>query len=118
MTISDIIAGLSVFFTLCFAIGGYIAYRRGYHKTTAEVESRLVGMLQAEGDELRRKVECCEKEISRLRQVIETVQEALSKRGIHITIAGDTVTIEDAHQGKQSYIKARPPRAKKPPEPA
>lgn len=115
MTISDIFAGLSVFLTLCFAIGGYIAYRRGYHKTTAEVEGRLVNMLQTEGEELRKKVEGCEKEITRLRQVIELVQESLLKKGIHVTIDGDTVTIEDAHQGKQSYTRASR-RAKKPAE--
>lgn len=115
MSINDIIPWLSLFFSGCVAVGGFIAYRFSYNKTSGEIQERVIGALKTETETLRTQVADHEKEIARLRGVIETVKEALSKEGIRITIDGEMVMIQDANQGGKAYHRTpRPSRTKKP----
>lgn len=113
MNINDILPWLSLFFTACIGVGGFVAYRFSYNKTSGEIQERVISALKAETETLRSQVEGCEKEISRLKGIIETVQEALSKEGIRITIDGEMVMIQDDHQ-KKAYTRTPRSRTKKP----
>ncbi len=76
-------------------IGGFIAYRTGHSKATLAMEARAMTAMQAELDAVRLRVERIEKENSRLQQIITTIQTALKKRGLIITIDGDLISIQD-----------------------
>ena len=96
---SEILPYLSLFLTVCVAVGGALAYRQSYIKTAGEIQNRVIAALKEETEVLTKKIDHCEKEISRQSQIIETIQTALKAKGIDLTINGDTVVIEETVSG-------------------
>lgn len=100
----------SVIISIGVAIGGFAALRSGFFKQNAEIQDQTISALKTRLDTLEKQAESDAKELARLRQQLKTVRIALERRGLHIEIDGDTVTIIDADGGRSSTT--RPPPAK------
>lgn len=96
----------SVVISLCVAIGGFAALRSGFFKQSSEIQDQTISALQARTTVLEKQVEDSAKEIARHRQQMKTIRIALERRGLHIEIDGDTVTIIDADGGRASTTRS------------
>jgi len=81
--------------TFGLIIGGLLAYHHGFARTAAEVQERVIHLLQSEIGALQDRIDALEKENTRLSQVIMTIRTSLKRRGLHITIDGELVSIQD-----------------------
>ncbi len=95
---------LNTILMLCMIIGGYIAIKSGKHQQTGTIQSQAIDALQAELESLQRRIEVLEKENTQLEHLIETIKEAISHKGIEITINGEMVTISDS-TGNSSTVR-------------
>jgi len=86
----------NLFMTLCLLIGGVIAYRHGIARTANEVQERVISALQSEMEVLQTRIAALEKENARLSELLATIRSALKRRGIHITIDGDIISISSS----------------------
>ncbi|HCI78999.1 MAG TPA: hypothetical protein DHW02_04850 [Ktedonobacter sp.] len=97
---------LNLLITICLVIGGIAAYRHGFTRTANEVQERVIHALQSEIQSLHDRIEALERENTRLNYVISTMCSALKQRGLHVTIDGDIVSIQD-HRGDSYSYNAR-----------
>ena len=86
---------LNLIATLALLLGGILAYHHGFTRTVSEVQERVIHALQSEIGSLQDRIEALEKENTRLSHVITTIRSALKKRGLHVTIDGELVSIHD-----------------------
>lgn len=115
MNPNDILTLLSTVLSLGLIIGGIFAWRAGMFTGTTEIQTRTIEALKTRVETLEGQVESDEKEITRLRQVLNTVRHALGRRGLHIQIDGDVVTLFDS--AGQSDSTPIHPKIRKPPRP-
>lgn len=87
---------LNLFMTICLLAGGVIAYRHGIARTANEVQERVISALQSEMEILQTRISTLEKENTRLSELLMTIRSALKRRGIHITIDGDMISIHSS----------------------
>lgn len=87
------------------AIGGVYAFVRAKKSETIRIQNDTIQAMQQQIEVIKAKLDDMEKENSRLKQIIETIQFALRAKGIHITIDGDMVEISE--QKKRSSISTR-----------
>jgi hypothetical protein len=86
---------LNLVTTFGLIVGGLLAYHHGFARTASEVQERVVHLLQSEIGALQDRIDALEKENTRLSQVIMTIRTSLKRRGLHITIDGELVSIHD-----------------------
>lgn len=86
---------LNLVITLSLMVGGLLAYQHGFTRTANEVQERVIHLLQSEIGALHDRISALEKENTRLSQVITTIRASLKRRGLHITIDGELVSIHD-----------------------
>ncbi len=91
-------------FLIFLAIGGFVAYRVGFARTTEEVQERVINALNVEMSLLRDRVLATEKENARLSQIILIITSALKKWGLSVTIDGELVSISDTKTTQTSRI--------------
>ncbi len=91
-------------FLIFLAIGGFVAYRVGFARTTEEVQERVINALNVEMNMLRDRVLATEKENARLSQIILIITTALKKWGLSVTIDGELVSITDTKTTQTSRI--------------
>lgn len=103
----------NAFLTIGLFFGGYIAIKSGRRKALNSIQvdsmaasEQTISALKERLDLLEKRLDEVVKENSALRQIIETIKGALLKRGIHVTIDGDMVIIEEA--ARTSAIRRRP----------
>lgn len=94
---------LNLLITIGLVIGGIAAYRYGFTRTTNEVQERVIHALQSEIQSLYDRIEALERENTRLNYVLSTMCTALKQRGLHVTIDGDIVSIQDYRGDSYSY---------------
>src|SRR5215469_18053716 len=87
---------LSIIVSLCVVIGGYFAFRSGYSRTATEIQEKVIAALQAQNDSQEMQIKAFEKEITRLKRVVATIQLAIKRRGLQIEINGESITIIDS----------------------
>ena len=97
---------LNLLITVGLVIGGIAAYRHGFTRTANEVQERVIHALQSEIQSLHDRIEALERENTRLNYVLSTMCSALKQRGLHVTIDGDIVSIQD-HRGDSYSYNAR-----------
>jgi hypothetical protein len=102
--ISNIPAFLLAFITLLLTVGGFFVLRQGYAKQAAEVEDRVIKALNVEIATQERKIKALEKDLDRLRRILDTIRNILNRRGWKITIDGEIVTLED-NTGKSNITR-------------
>lgn len=105
----------SIALTLCVIIGGWIAFRQGFGKQSSEIQEQTINALKTRLETLESQAESDAKELRRLRQIINTIRHALKRRGLHIEIEGEFVTLIDAAGQSDSTrfaASAKPPIAK------
>lgn len=95
-TFNTLLSVLSIALTVLVFAGGYIAYKQSFSKQSSAIQDQTISALKTRLDTLEKQAESDEKELARLRQLIETVRHALKRRGLHIEIEGEYVTIIDA----------------------
>jgi uncharacterized protein (UPF0335 family) len=91
----DPLTFFNVLMTFGLVIGGLVAYRRGFAQTVNEVQERVINALQHEIQTLHDRIGVLERENTRLDQAITVICSSLKRRGIHITVEGDVVSIRD-----------------------
>jgi cell division protein FtsB len=84
-------------------VGGIVAYRHGFTRTANEVQERVINALQSEIQALHDRIAALEKENTRLSYTLTTMCKALKQRGIHVTIDGDIVSIQDRFGTSYTY---------------
>ena len=94
---------INLIITLCLMIGGVVAYRHGFTRTANEVQERVIHALQSEIQTLHDRIAALEKENTRLSYTLTTMCLALKQRGIHVTIDGDIVSIQDRFGTSHTY---------------
>lgn len=90
--------------TLAAIIGGFFAFRKGHHGQIMQIKDDTINAMQQQINAIKAELELLRNENTRQGIVIQTIQNALKKRGIFITIDGDMVTISDA-SGSSSFIQ-------------
>ncbi len=100
---------INLVITLCLTVGAVAAYRHGFTRTANEVQERVIHALQSEIQTLHDRIGALEKENSRLGYTLTTMCQALKQRGIHVTIDGDIVSIQD-HSGTSYTYNTRASR--------
>lgn len=93
---------LSIIISAMVIVGGFWAFRQGFFKQSAEIQEQTINALKTRLDTLEKQAESDAKEIARLRQLISTIRHALKRRGLHIEIEGDYVTLIDAEGQRMS----------------
>lgn len=96
MRISDLLPYLSFFIAICVTGGGAIIFKQSYSKAASEIQDRVIAALKLEIETLNTRIKACQDETARLSSILETIQAALKSKGIHITIDGDMVIIEES----------------------
>ena len=96
---------INTFLLLCTLVGGFFAFKQGLKKKSFEALQETISILQSQVEAIRSSLEVVEKRNRHLEYVIETVQEALKKRGMIISIDGDLVTITDTTRGSATSIR-------------
>lgn len=91
-------------FLIFLAIGGFVAYRVGFARTTEEVQERVINALNVELSMLRDRVLATEKENARLSQILLIITTALKKWGLSVSIDGELVSITDTKTTQTSRI--------------
>ena len=94
---------INLIITLCLTIGAVVAYRYGFTKTANEVQERVIHALQSEIQSLHDRIAALEKENTRLSYTLTTMCQALKQRGIHVTIDGDIISIQDHSGASYTY---------------
>jgi len=97
----DFLNYISIILTLGGIIGGIFAVRKGYFQESGAIQNQTISALKTRVETLESQAESDAKELSRLRQLIVTIRHALKRRGLHIEIDGEFVTLIDA-DGNQS----------------
>lgn len=93
--LSTILSIVSFIFTIALAIGAIFAFRAGYSRQANEIQGTIIDALKTQNEAQERQIASCEKEISRLKKVVGSIQYALKRRGIRIEIDGDMITLVD-----------------------
>lgn len=110
-------------------VGSISMFRHGYKIEVARIANDTIQTLQNNIEALKGQIETLKGQIEtlaekqtaldmenvHLRQIIETIKAALSKRGIFITIDGEMITIQEK-DGTTSTLRKRPTSTK--PKPA
>ncbi|MGH2505945.1 MAG: hypothetical protein ACRDHZ_00770 [Ktedonobacteraceae bacterium] len=107
-TLSTLASLFNTVLLICMALGGFLAFRSGKRQAVVSIQRETIEALQARIDALDSKTSDLDKENSHLKYLLETIQAALSQKGIAVTISGDLVTIQD-QEGRASSIRRRPP---------
>ena len=105
--IQDFSPILNIVLTVLLAVGGFLAFRKGYSKETEDAMERLNKTLDGEIQVLRRRVDDLERERATQDRVIATIRYALKQYGLRVTIAGDFVTLNDT-SGKSKSTRIQP----------
>lgn len=101
---SNLVPILSLIISVAALIGGFVAYRSGYSKQASEIQQRVINALQAQNEAQEAQIETCEKELSRLKKVVTTIQYALKRRGLRIEINNDAITLIDEAVPRQEHM--------------
>lgn len=94
---------INIGMTIALLIGGFVAFRSGFTRTANEVQERVIHALQGEIQTLHDRITALEQENQHLHYTITTICTALKQRGIHITIDGDTISIQGRFSRDTSY---------------
>jgi hypothetical protein len=87
---------LSLIITIGMLIGGIVAYRYGFARTTNEVQERVIHTLESEIESLHERITALEQENAHLHQTITRLCLVLKEQGIHVTIEGDEIKVHDS----------------------
>jgi Flp pilus assembly protein TadB len=96
------ISFVSLVIALAAAVGGWSAFRSNRADKNATIQSQTIDALSKRIDTLESERESDKQELSRLRQIISTIRQALKRRGLHIEIDGEFVTIVDSAGGQET----------------
>lgn len=86
---------ISAVLALAALIGGLVAFLRGNRTEVTRIQDETIKAFKERLEILEKRQADLEKDNQRLQQTIETIKAALKQKGIHITIDGDMVIIED-----------------------
>lgn len=95
MSVQNFLPYLNIVLMICLAVGGFVAWRKGYSQESNTIQVSTIDALKEEVASLRRKVDDLEKERSTQDRVIATIRYALKSQGLRVTIEGDFVTLRD-----------------------
>lgn len=97
MNLTDLLAIGEFVVLICTIVGGWFAIRSAVTKSALDVSVRVREDLAAENRLLQDKIERLEKDNKRLQQIVYTIRHALKRRGLHIEIEGEYITVVDAN---------------------
>lgn len=108
--------------TILAILGGVAAFRSKFGEQSSTILTQTITALQVRVETLEGQAKDDAKEIARLRQLINTMRHALKRRGLHIEIEGEMVTIIDVDGQRTStqppsvakVAQPTPPRLSRP----
>ena len=98
---SDLIPYVTSLLALALTIGAIVAYRSGYSKEARGLQAQTIDALRSRIEVLEAQLENAVRDALKDKAVIRTVQYALARRGLHIEINGEYITLVD-EQSAQS----------------
>lgn len=105
---------VNLLFLIGGSIGAILFTRRGRKVEIVHIQDETIVALEQQIKAIKDKLSDLERDKFRLQQIIETIQAALLKRGIHVTIDGDLVIVSDTKVSVSA--KTQTTRIKKAPE--
>lgn len=111
MTISavlPILNTIAIVIGLGLTIGAFVyAVRGGYSKEARDIQKQVIESITAQNEAQSRQIAANEKEIARYRRIQETIKGLmpLKRRGLHIEINGETVTLVDDRSGRTHTVR-------------
>lgn len=93
---------ISIVITILAVIGGLAAFKSKFGEQSSAIQIQTIDALNVRVATLEGQARDDAKEIARLRQLISTIRHALKRRGLHIEIEGEYVTLIDADGQSQS----------------
>lgn len=105
---------VNLLFLIGGSIGAILFTRRGRKVEIVHIQDETIVALEQQIKAIKDKLTDLERDKFRLQQIIETIQAALLKRGIHVTIDGDLVIVSDTKVSVSA--KTQTTRIKKVPE--
>jgi hypothetical protein len=95
MNIPEFLPYLNIVLALALTIGGFFAFRQGYSKEAGRIQEKVIAAQKEQVETLERQIVGIDKETKRLNRVIATIRYALKRRGLHIIVNGDFITVVD-----------------------
>lgn len=96
---------LNVFIFGALAAGGAVVWRRQSTKELTSLQERVITALRQENGAQEDAIQTFKQKIDQLESTIATIRVALERRGVHIRIDGQYVTITDAQVPRQVTVK-------------
>jgi len=84
---------------------GAAAYRRSNTKQLREIQNQVIDTYKTQNEAQEKQIIACERSIARLERIIETLQQTFEKRGLHIEINGEVITLTEGP--KASIVQIR-----------
>ncbi len=99
MNLADLLPYFQLVLAACAIVGTVIgsiyALRFGYTKSAQDIQIRVITALKDENETQVKKLDDLNKDVERLRRIIDTIRFALRKRGLRITVNGDFISFYD-----------------------
>lgn len=112
--VTNFLSVLNIVLAIGLAVGGLVAWRKGYSKEAGEAQERLIDALEKEVAVVRREMDDLKRERSTQDNVIKTIRYLLKQYGLKVTIGpGDVVTIDDS-SGNRKTTRVQQPAPIKP----
>ncbi len=83
---------------LTTVVGGIIVFRVGIARTATEVQERVINALKSEIDSLKDRISELERENGQLSSKLNTMNRALRRRNMYITIDGELISTHEQVQ--------------------
>lgn len=95
---------LSIIISVMVVVGGYWAFRQGFFKQSSEIQDQTInalntrvqileGQIKDDAEKIKRLTE----ELTQSKRLMSAVRHALARRGLHIEVDEDYVTLVDAN---------------------
>ena len=103
--LASVLSIVSTLLAIAGLIGAAFAFRQAKKTELIKIKDETIDALQDQMKTIRDKQDDLERQNTRLENILATIQEALKKRGILVTIDGDLVSITEVSGVSTSYHK-------------
>lgn len=99
---------IAIVIGLGLTLGAFVyALRGGYSQEARGIQKQVIEALTVQNEAQGRQIAAYEKEIARQRRILDTIKTLvpLKRRGLHIEINGETVTLVDDRSGRTHTVR-------------
>lgn len=92
---------------IIIVVVGAFVWRRGYSKSVADGQDRVIAIQKSEIDALTQQVTSLREELGSVNSTLATVRYVLHQQGTDIIIEGDYVTLRTTPRAKSTTVRKR-----------